>query len=370
MKIELCANCGNEYTPKRKGNKYCSATCRVYASQERTGVRITEYKPPEIIGVPEYNAKEGLEEIETLKNSLAEVKKNISTIKNRSIIYDMKNQLQIIDNEPVMNLEERKERNERAIKLQSDLDFIVTEFDEMQEHLPNLYIEMNVLITKLFRATESYNEFMIQDIDRKGVLSGEQLDRLEKFRIHYPFEQYEKSKNELYFNSFLHELPKPFSCYLTERENYITVEYYHAIIKDMLATLNPKILFVGYAFTRYDKIKDSATSENFYFKSCHHKNDILASITLIDPEIVFIEGYEEMKLDIHFIRKMKELFYNTSFFVNTNEIQDDLIPCFDYHLPLYTGNGEGTYCLTISEDANYQLNLLETFREFTKPKNL
>jgi ribosomal protein S8 len=360
MTIQYCAYCAKEYTPKRKNNKYCSATCRIYASQERTGVRITKAKTPESIGST-LCEEDYIKEIATLEELLETTSKNINMVLNNTIIYESREQLKLLENQVVISSEERIKRNEKALRFYENIQRIEAHFLDLEKELPNLYDEKNAYITKLFRATEAYNEFMTKDIDRKGALNGEQLDRLEYYATYYPFELYEKSKHETFFNNFLGLLKKPFSIYISQYDNDLIKKLYNVMVKDMLVTLNPKILFIGYAHQKYNQITESATNENFYFKYCHHKQDILTVIQTIKPEIVFLECYEALKLDVHFIRKLKDVFYNVSFFFNTDETIDELINFADYHIAMRGTNEDGQPIFLINEDANYQIDLLQTF---------
>lgn len=280
----ICEYCSEEFTPKRKGQRFCKPTCRVYSSQVRTGRKIQYMTAEKIAGLseaPKLTQNELKKKVDTMR---AEIDIKIEIHTN---IFEYRDYPEEMQHEP------NNVKDEYSKKLIEEINYLNRSITEtLYKIAPGL--TENVLTKpseiskkKKYDVTIDFRKF--RDVGLYGATDVTGLGLLP-----YPF--------IIYFNSDNKEM--------NEYDREIFYSYFPNLVHNFSRHLNAKALFVAHKTGDYDallKKLDSKNLDNVFFIEVENRAEIEKTIKNNSVDILFVLDADYYPIDYAFLKNLQQI---------------------------------------------------------------
>ena len=314
-----CEHCHKPFRAHRITAKYCSSTCKTYASQERTGRK----EPARIAGLEsvagpasQADREERKKQVEQALDRIAHKKEGLaaSITDNEKQAYALSQEIHNPDLPP-----------EQVEQLRRQKDSIEGKTEALKR-------QYDLLLFEEIKVQRERYDLLLSDSWSRGELKGKDIALFAKYRVRYPFQK-------TYGNINLAALgnpAQPFICYFCEGSNavddnlYYLVDVLAGVAAELLEYLNPKILFVidRQMMNRHFEeaiLKHNLTSDLITLKFAENRAEIEAALEKEYFEFVFFPDLSVFNLDYDFLISLLKKHPRTSIFCASEKPLRDFI---------------------------------------------
>ncbi len=319
---QICNYCQKSFTANRTSARYCSGTCKTYASQERTGRR----KTISIQNVPENleNRESKIAGFEAELQRLPMVKKQIEQEleATEKQISNLKNQLKAF----TVNLEQETE--------------LLNQVESTKKKIPKLKTRLDGLVFEEARIKQEIFDLRLPKMWNDGRVNGKEIALFSENRVRYNFENLERPFNLRALGNPV----RPFILYICEGDD----EYAGHLVSvmDMVGEVakctDAKILIcidrqmMARNFEKYLK-ENSLDRESITLAFVENRAEIEAVFEEGKYEFIVFPDLSIFNLDYDFLLSLIKKHPRTSIFCASEKPMKDFLQHNRLNIRLKTG---------------------------------
>ena len=324
--IRTCEYCHKEFEAKTVRRKYCSTTCKTYASHVRNGKREapiiaqSENEP-----LSEERQKELLEEAARLNQAVIEMQsrkeacqKFLDNLSYRNKYHKQQRADELYDLLllPKLDKSVRKEAEEELELLTKEIEDIELYNQQLSNQAKAIEAELENSFLPSFRALERRNQFIKTHIFNQSELAGNAIDQYQNIQTRYPF----KGMNHRLFDP-MGNPAQPFIALITGRKGTGKSILATLICAELIECFKSKILFVA-DDQNQEAVLEYFTSKKFSsdllsIKFANTLGDIESALSKGEYEFIFIDSNHHFRLNESNFRKLRKLYPFLSVFLIT-----------------------------------------------------